>query len=57
LYNSDIDKYFIHSNLGVVKVLRNFHVSRVEVEKSCSGYSGTPPLIFPLRLANKKISW
>jgi len=57
LYNIDLDKYYTHSYLGVEKMLLNFHVSCVEVEKSCSGYSGTLPLIFPLRLANKKIYW
>ncbi len=53
----DVDKYCTQSKLKEIEMLRNFRVSCVEVKKSCSGYSGTLPLIFPLRLANKKISW
>gem|GEM_PF-6298995 len=53
----DVEKCCTNTKLGVEKMLLNFPVNCEEVEKLCSGYSGTLPLIFPHRLANKKIYW
>ncbi len=54
MYIFDICEYRTHSNLGLAKMLQNFHVSFVEVEKSCSEYAGTLPLIFSLLLLIEK---
>ncbi len=57
LFITNMNKNDYHSKLDVVNWLRNFPVSCVEYEKACSGYACTLPLIFHLRLANRKISW
>ncbi len=56
MYILDIDEYHTHLNLGLVKMLQNFHVSFVEVEKVTFKVLRYPSADFLPTLANREIS-